>query len=101
MSYSRISVLEARLLLESHGDAGVQIADVRDEQAYQHEHIPHAVHVDNNNLQNFIDNADLGVPLLVYCYHGHISQGAASYLNEQGFNQAYSLDGGYEAWKTY
>ena len=63
MSFSRISVLEARLLLERHGDSGVQIVDVRDEQTYQHEHIPHAVHVDNNNLQSFIDNADLGVPV--------------------------------------
>jgi thiosulfate sulfurtransferase len=26
------------------------------------------------------------------------SQGAANYLNEQGFDAVYSLDGGYSAW---
>jgi thiosulfate sulfurtransferase len=36
----------------------------------------------------------------VCCYHGNSSQGAAQYFAEQGFTQAYSLDGGYEMWKV-
>ena len=53
----------------------------------------------DNVLQDFIDNADVEAPVLIYCYHGNLSQGAAAYLAEQGFKHAYSLDGGYEAWK--
>jgi len=37
-------------------------------------------------------------PVVVVCYHGMSSQSAASYLNEQGFDDIYSLDGGYSAW---
>ena len=100
MNFTRISVLEARLLLETSGGERAQIADIRDELAYNDAHIENAVNVNNNNLQDFIDNADVDAPVLIYCYHGNLSQGAAAYLAEQGFKHAYSLDGGYEAWKN-
>ncbi len=32
------------------------------------------------------------------CYHGISSQGAAQYLVNQGFEEVYSVDGGFEAW---
>ncbi|MCV6069119.1 sulfurtransferase, partial [Escherichia coli] len=32
-------------------------------------------------------------------YHGISSQGAAQYLVNQGFEQVYSVDGGFEAWQ--
>ena len=78
-----------------------QIADIRDELAYNDAHIENAVNVNNNNLQDFIDNTDVEAPVLIYCYHGNLSQGAAAYLAEQGFKHAYSLDGGYDAWKNF
>ena len=37
--------------------------------------------------------------LVVYCYHGHSSQGASDYLAEQGFSSVVSLDGGFEHWR--
>jgi thiosulfate sulfurtransferase len=37
-------------------------------------------------------------PILVMCYHGISSQGAAQYLVNQGFEEVYSVDGGFEAW---
>mgnify|MGYP001227571837 FL=1 len=50
MNFSRISVLEARLLLETSGGERAQIADIRDELAYNDAHIENAVNVNNNNL---------------------------------------------------
>jgi thiosulfate sulfurtransferase len=44
--------------------------------------------------------ADLDAPLIVCCYHGNSSQGAANYFAEQGFKNACSLDGGFEQWKV-
>lgn len=38
-------------------------------------------------------------PLVVVCYHGISSQNAAQYLHEQGFDDVYSLDGGFQAWR--
>ncbi|MDA1370728.1 MAG: thiosulfate sulfurtransferase GlpE [Proteobacteria bacterium] len=101
MNFRNISVVEARLLLEAQGPGRVQIVDIRDDQSYAHDHIDTAVHLHNSNLQEFIDNADLKAPVLVYCYHGLTSQSAAAYLAEQGFSDTYSLEGGFEAWKHH
>jgi thiosulfate sulfurtransferase len=40
------------------------------------------------------------MPLIVSCYHGNSSQSAAAYLCSQGFTEVYSLDGGFEVWRT-
>ena len=97
MNFSRISVSEAKALVKEQGDS-IQIADIRDEESFAAGHIPGATHLHNSNLQEFIQNADPELPLVVCCYHGHMSQSAAAYLAEQGFRETYSLDGGYEAW---
>jgi thiosulfate sulfurtransferase len=76
----------------------VQIVDIRDAASFQAGHIANSINLNNENLANFIADADMDKPLVVVCYHGMSSQGAASYLNEQGFDAVYSLDGGYSAW---
>jgi len=77
----------------------LQIVDVRDPDSFAMDHIEQAVHLDNTSLQEFLAKADQQAPVLVYCYHGHMSQGAAAYLAEQGFTETYSMDGGFEAWR--
>lgn len=86
-------------MMESANEA-VQIVDIRDDESYAAGHIDKAFHLHNSNLQQFIMEADPDKPTLVYCYHGHMSQGAAAYLAEQGFADTYSLDGGFEAWSA-
>lgn len=76
----------------------VQIADIRDPQSFANGHIDGAVNLSNDNLARFIAESDMDKPLVVVCYHGISSQNAAAYLVEQGFDQVYSLDGGYSAW---
>ena len=46
----------------------------------------------------FVSESDKDIPLIVCCYHGISSQGAAAYFAEQGFREVYSLNGGYDAW---
>ena len=41
---------------------------------------------------------DYEQPIVVVCYHGVSSQGAANYLIEQGFEDVYSMDGGFTQW---
>lgn len=101
MNFKRISINEARAMLAAQSDEQpVQIVDIRDDESYEAGHIPAAVHLHNANIQEFIQSADLDAPLLVYCYHGHMSQSAAAWLAEQGFEDAYSLDGGYADWEA-
>ena len=98
--FKRISVAEARDIIGPNNgiDGNVQIVDIRDEESYSRAHIPGAFHLHNSNIQEFIMEADPEHPVIVCCYHGHMSQSAAAYLAEQGFHQTYSLDGGFEAW---
>ncbi|MFK7864009.1 MAG: thiosulfate sulfurtransferase GlpE [Pseudohongiellaceae bacterium] len=97
MNFKRISVTDAKEILKAK--PATQIIDIRDEESYERGHIDAAKHVYNSNVQNFIAEADMDQPLIVCCYHGNMSQSAAAYFAEQGFDEAYSLDGGYEAWK--
>ena len=105
MHFERISVLEARDLIARLENAErpkkAKIVDVRDERSFAAEHIKDASHLDNASLQDFIDNSEFDLPVLVYCYHGHMSMNVASYLASLGFTNVYSLDGGFEAWKAF
>jgi len=78
----------------------VQIVDIRDEGSFESGRIPGAQHLDNTTLQRFIEDADVDVPLVVCCYHGNSSQPAAAFLHERGFEDVYSLDGGFSVWQT-
>lgn len=75
------------------------LVDIRDPQSFAAGHPPGAFHLTNDSLEAFIRQHDLGHPVMVMCYHGNSSKGAAQYLLQRGFNAAYSIDGGYEAWQ--
>lgn len=92
--FKRISASDAHNLLLA-GNA--QIVDIRDETSYQNAHVKGALNLNNTNLQNFIESADPDRPVLVYCYHGISSQSAAEFLNQKGFEDVYSVDGGFDA----
>ncbi|WXL26424.1 thiosulfate sulfurtransferase GlpE [Ectopseudomonas mendocina] len=79
---------------------GAVVVDIRDPQSYAMSHITGSKHLDNHSLHDFITHADLDAPLIVACYHGNSSQSAAAYLISQGFTDVYSLDGGFELWRT-
>ncbi len=96
--FKRISVTEAKTMIDQ-GD--VNVADIRDEVAFQQGHIAGAVHLTNHSVQEFIDTADPDKPLIVYCYHGHSSMSAAQFLIDKGFDDVYSMDGGYEIWRSH
>jgi thiosulfate sulfurtransferase len=95
MSYRRIGVGEARDLL-SQGNA--HVIDVRDPMSFQAGHMPGAKLVNDENVEEFLEKTDKTRPLIVCCYHGNMSQGAADYFSSKGFEATYSLDGGFESW---
>ena len=97
MIYKRIGVADAKRLLENESTV---IVDIRDTFSFIYGHVNKAINLTQANLENFVKNTDKQQPLLVVCYHGNSSQVAAEYLSQQGFADVYSLDGGYEAWRT-
>ncbi len=94
--FKRIPPEQAQALREQ----GAVVVDIRDPQTYALNHIKGAQHLDNHNIADFIRAADLDAPVIVACYHGNSSQSAAAYLVSQGFSDVYSLDGGFELWRT-
>ncbi len=96
MSFKNITLEEAQQLIEQ----GAIIADIRDPESFAQGHIENSLHLSNENVADFVREQDLDKPLIVCCYHGHSSQPAAQYLSEQGFDDVYSLIGGYTAWST-
>lgn len=94
--FRRIPPQEAQLLRTQ----GAVVVDIRDLQSYAQSHIAGAHHLDNQSLPDFMARADFERPLIVACYHGNSSQGAAAYLAQQGFAEVYSLDGGFELWRA-
>lgn len=75
------------------------LVDIRDPQSFAAGHAPQAYHLTNQSLLPFMQQTDFSVPVIVMCYHGNSSQGAAQYLVNQGFDEVYSLNGGFEAWR--
>lgn len=94
--FQRIPPQQAHSLREQ----GAMVVDIRDPQTFAASHITDSTHLDNHSLHDFIKAADLDKPLVVVCYHGNSSQSAAAYLVSQGFSDVYSLDGGFELWRT-
>ncbi|AFJ45344.1 thiosulfate sulfurtransferase GlpE [Shimwellia blattae DSM 4481 = NBRC 105725] len=82
-----------------HGQA--VLVDIRDPQSYALGHATGAWHLTNDTLGRFIQQTDFDTPVLVMCYHGNSSKGAAQYLLQQGYEQVYSVDGGFDAWHRH
>lgn len=93
--FKRISAQQAKDMI----DAGaVTLIDIRDEASFQAGHMSNCIHVDHQSIQDFMQDADLDIPLIVCCYHGNSSQSAAQFFIEKDFCDVYSLDGGYTDW---
>jgi thiosulfate sulfurtransferase len=95
-TYKHINSADTHALIEL---GKVELVDIRDAESFRQAHIEQAHLINNENVQDFIREADLDRALVVYCYHGNSSQGAAQFFSEQGFEEVYTLDGGFEAWR--
>jgi len=95
-TFECINVLQAN----EHLAQGAQLVDIRDPQSFAMGHATGAQHLTNDNLATFIAGARHDQPVLVMCYHGNSSKSAADYLHAQGFTTAYSIDGGFDAWRA-
>ncbi len=90
----QLSVVEAAEMIAKENPL---IVDIRDPASFDNGHIEHAVRVDNENFQSFVDSANKDRPLIVCCYHGNSSQSATDTFNSFGFD-GHSLQGGMSAW---
>ena len=95
-SFQTISLADAKSKIDQ---GNVTVVDLRDPAAFADGHIPGAMALDGSNVEEFVKKMPRSQTILVCCYHGNSSKGAAAYLTDQGFTDVYSIDGGFEAWR--
>ena len=96
LMYLELAPAEAQ---EAISDEEVTLVDIRDPESFQAAHLVDAVHINDANIHEFLETANRQQPLIVYCYHGISSAGAASFFSEQGFEKVSHIEGGFEAWQ--
>ena len=96
MNLKEIDIQGAKELLDKEA---ATFADIRDPASFEAAHIPGATNLSDATVASFVEQTDKERPLIVYCYHGNNSQGGALFFQEQGFEDVYSMSGGFEAWR--
>jgi len=96
MEVPEVDIHEAR---KRFNGKGCIFVDIRDPDSYRAAHVPGSVHLHDGNVQEFIETADKGREVVVYCYHGNSSLGAVAYFLQNGFSNIASMSGGFEAWR--
>ncbi len=92
--------ISPQLTKEKLDKGEIKVVDIRDDQSFELGHIPTSFHLSNSSVSQFVTENEFETPVVVCCYHGISSQQAAQFLIHQGFEEVYSMDGGFEAWRA-
>ena len=81
--------------------AGHLILDVREPDEYAEGALEGVIHIPRGHLEAQIENriVDKSLPVVVYCAGGVRSAFAAKTMQELGYEQVASMDGGFSRWK--
>ena len=92
-----VDAIKARL---DRGDKFV-LVDVREESEYAKDHLPGAIHLGKGVIERDIEAKfpDTGTELILYCGGGFRSALAADALQQMGYSNVISMDGGMRDWR--
>ena len=81
-------------------DPELCLIDVREDDEWQDQHIPGALHIPKDILADNIKSkiTDLDKPIYLHCRGGVRSLHSAHQLLELGYKEVYSVDGGIVEW---
>jgi molybdopterin/thiamine biosynthesis adenylyltransferase/rhodanese-related sulfurtransferase len=82
-------------------EGGALLLDVREPDEYEQGAVPGSMHIPRGHLEAQIENriTDRSTPIVVMCAGGVRSAFAAKTLQELGYADVVSMDGGFNAWK--
>ncbi len=85
---------------QKRGDQFV-LVDVREESEFNAARIPGAVHIGKGVIERDIEAKipDTAAPIVLYCGGGYRSALAALNLQQMGYTNVISMDGGFRSWK--
>ncbi|MFZ7136226.1 thiosulfate sulfurtransferase GlpE [Avibacterium avium] len=75
------------------------LVDIRDFSRFTHSHPKGAFHLTNQSYGEFQQKVDYDDPIIVSCYHGISSRNVGAFLIEQGYDNVYSMQGGFMGWE--
>ncbi len=81
--------------------SGAKLIDVREDNEYAAGHAAGAEHIGRGVIERDIvaKHPDKGEELILYCGGGYRSALAAESLQKMGYNNVWSMAGGWSAWK--
>src|SRR5580700_1425472 len=78
------------------------LIDVREDSEWAAGHLPGAIHLGKGIIERDIEKtiSDTSAPLVLYCGGGFRSALAAKNLQDMGYTNVISMDGGFSGWKN-
>lgn len=89
------------VLAKQESGAAFHLVDVREESEWGAGHLPGAVHLGKGIIERDIVGAipDTGAEIVLYCGGGYRSALSADILQQMGYTNVISMDGGFGDWK--
>jgi rhodanese-related sulfurtransferase len=83
-------------------DSNARLIDVREDHEWEAGHARGATHLGKGIIERDIEKAipDKKTPLILYCGGGYRSALAAEAIQRMGYENVYSMVGGWKAWKA-
>ena len=91
----RLSASDAKYLIDKQNAC---VVDIRDASSFANGHIKNAIHMSGGAFADFIDATEKNCHIIVCCHHGVMSISVSEALFSEGFENVYSLDGGFASW---
>ena len=82
------------------GQAAFHLVDVREESEWAAGHLPHAIHLGKGIIESDIEKTipETSAEIVLYCGGGHRSALAADSLQKMGYQNIWSMQGGFKQW---
>ena len=76
------------------------LVDVREDNEWHAGHLPGAIHLGKGIIERDIETTipDLNTEIVLYCGGGYRSALAADHLQQMGYTNVWSMDGGFRGW---
>src|SRR5438445_13834280 len=77
------------------------LVDVREESEWAKDHLPGAIHLGKGVIERDVEQrvSDLNAPVVLYCGGGYRSALAADILQQMGYRNVITMDGGIREWR--